>query len=110
MTTPQRSKPNWAQITSLVISGVMAVVVVGMVPLVRQVIANTRDLVAIKSNRYTNSDALKDQKELRTELTQIRESLRDINGKIPLRIPPQWFEDRVNKIEKDLEEIKRLVK
>jgi hypothetical protein len=65
-----------------------------------QVVELSTDSEVMKSNRFTSKDGL----EVWKEIQLIRVEIAKLSSKIPEKIPPDWFEKKVDNLTKDVDE------
>ena len=77
-----------------------------------KIVQHESRLAAIEANRYTAKDAhdaqVRSAQEVQAvwkEIASIRENL----AKMPKEVPPQWFLDRVDGIEREIRELRSLI-
>ncbi len=57
------------------------------------------DTAVMKSNRFTSSDGLA----VWREIQNIHIKIAELNARIPEEVPPEWFQDRVSAISRDVD-------
>ena len=81
------------------------------------VVDNTTAIAAMQANRYTTTDARVDQKavyasfltmqqEIDARFAKVNDLLHSIDKKIPVEIPPVWFQKEVESLKTQVEQLR----
>lgn len=93
---------NFLQVATLVTTTIFPFVTMAVGWTANRVVQNTSDIAGIKASRYTSQDALRD----RDKFDAIKDMLHTLDKKTPEKFPPDWFEQRIFKIESELSKIR----
>lgn len=96
---------QWMTVIQLV-AGICTPILIAMMGWIgNSVVTNSKDIAAIKAERYTQADAKSDREKMQSEVTEIRSLLHSLDKKIPEKAPPDWLEVELQKIRAELAQI-----
>ena len=98
---------SWQRLLSIIVNVMFPFVTMAVGWIGGQVVANTADISAINANRYTAQNAIADQRQYHNDITEIRSLLHSIDKRVPDKIPPEWFESKVEQLQAELDAIHR---
>ena len=78
----------------------MPLIVLGLSAVVTLMLSLQGRVIAIESSRFTSADGQALSEEMHIQTTTILVELRGIQASMPKEIPPKWFVDRVDALEK----------
>ena len=78
----------------------MPLLVLGLSASLGLLLSVDRRVVAIESSRFTSAEGQRLAEEMHAQTTTILVELRGIQASMPTEIPPKWFVDRVDMLEK----------
>ncbi len=110
---PRSSTATWVQIFGIVLAALVPIGLTVGSWTVTQVMSNTSKVVANSTKLEAIDEAVRQNAEFhRTILTRLEAlatQIHNIDKRVPPKIPPDWFEQRVAAIERDIAEIKDML-
>ena len=83
----------------------MPLMVLGLSASVGLLLSVDRRVIAIESSRFTSAEGRQLGEEMQKQFTTNLVELRGIQGSMPKEIPPKWFLDKVDALEKRVDNL-----
>lgn len=99
---------DWSiRVMSPIVLGFLGWMVAEMADIQDHAVKNTERLVAIESNRYTTSDALRDQQKLWDRLDGIKIGINDLERRLPTRAEFDATNELIKALREDVRSLKQ---